>query len=145
MKKARITKRFQFEAAHCLTKHDGKCKQVHGHTYTLEVSLIGDIIENPFSPEFGMVFDFGKLGKVVRSVIDMLYDHRMLNDSLEGVYPTAENMCYELFSSISMGLTEATQDGPNRIMLEKVRLWETANSWAEVSCDMITGILGGEF
>lgn len=83
---ATIGRTFSFEAAHQLHKHHGKCKRLHGHTYSFTVFIEGRINEN------GMVIDFGELKQIVtQHVLDVL-DHTLLNDSklFDGHEPTAE-------------------------------------------------------
>ena len=115
-----VTKKFTFEAAHTLPYHEGKCKNLHGHSYRLEVSVIG-----PRDPQ-GMVIDFGNLKKAVKeAVIDKL-DHSYLNDVL-AFNPTAENMAEYIGTLLSRLI-----DNPNSgRKVEKVRLYETENSYAD--------------
>ncbi len=81
----RIRHTFDFEAAHSLPRHPGKCRGLHGHSYALTVT-----VERPVDPESGMVMDFADLeGIVRREVLDGL-DHRCVNDLMEN--PTAEYM-----------------------------------------------------
>jgi len=78
-----ITKIFTFDSAHYLPNHKGKCKNLHGHTYTLYVTIKGEIDKN------GFVVDFGDLKESIKPIIDLL-DHNYLNDILET--PTCENL-----------------------------------------------------
>lgn len=78
-----VARSFEFQAAHHLPHHPGKCHRLHGHTYRLEVRCKG-----PVDPASGMVVDFAHVRKLVEThVIDVL-DHQLLNDFLEN--PTAE-------------------------------------------------------
>ena len=61
MSKIRITKQFSFEAGHALYGYDGKCKNVHGHSYQLYVTVIGTPISDTTNVKYGMVIDFGDL------------------------------------------------------------------------------------
>lgn len=75
MSKIRITKQFTFEMAHALYGYDGKCKNIHGHSYKLDVCVIGSPIEDTENPKCGMVIDFGDLKSIVKSEIIDLMDH----------------------------------------------------------------------
>lgn len=110
----KVCKIFTFDAAHFLPNHPGKCRNLHGHTYKLEVEL-----EGPINPETGMVMDFGDLKQEVGGVLDKL-DHHYLNDIWEN--PTAEQMSIGIKNELlEMGLP-----------VNRIRLWETATSYAEV-------------
>ena len=67
--KIRITKTFDFEAAHALDGYEGKCKDIHGHSYHLETTFIGSPKEDNNQPDCGMVVDFGEVKKVVMQLI----------------------------------------------------------------------------
>ena len=142
MNKVRVTKEFNFEMAHALWNYDGACKNIHGHSYRLFVSIIGDPIEDQDNPKFGMVIDFKDLKKIVnRNVVDLL-DHSLVvfkkaeGDSLDSVkrmyekvlvfdfQPTCENLIVYIADIISKQL-------PPDLTLHSVKLYETATSYAE--------------
>jgi 6-pyruvoyltetrahydropterin/6-carboxytetrahydropterin synthase len=81
----RVRRRFRFEAAHRLPLHPGKCREMHGHSYVLLVT-----VERPVDQERGMAVDFSDLKQVVRSEVVERMDHRCVNDLMEN--PTAEHM-----------------------------------------------------
>jgi 6-pyruvoyltetrahydropterin/6-carboxytetrahydropterin synthase len=113
--RASVTRSFRFEAAHQLPWHDGACRNLHGHSYRLEVT-----VEGPIGAQ-GMVIDFGDLKAVVgRQVLDR-FDHRYLNDLFDN--PTAELIAAEIWKSL-----EAEGLGVSRI-----RLWETDTCSVEIS------------
>lgn len=113
---ASVTRIFRFEAAHRLLEHGGECNRLHGHSYELWVTVSGPLGAG------GMVMDFKDLKEAVqRAVVDVL-DHRYLND-LFAFETTAENLAHWVWER----LEEAGLRG-----LERVRLWETPNSFAEV-------------
>jgi len=85
-----ITKTFTFDSSHSLSWHKGKCKNLHGHTYKLEVSIKGELNEN------GIVMDFSDLKKIVKKIILEKYDHQHLNLFFNN--PTAEVMVDEIWS-----------------------------------------------
>ena len=73
MNKIRVSKEFDFEMAHALWDYDGACKNVHGHSYKLFVTIIGEPINEPKNPKNGMVLDFGDLKSIVNSeIVDKL-------------------------------------------------------------------------
>jgi 6-pyruvoyltetrahydropterin/6-carboxytetrahydropterin synthase len=114
--KISVTKLFEFEAAHHLPNYDGACANLHGHTYKLEVEVIGHV-----ALESGMVEDFSLLKKAVKELVIDKYDHCNLNDWFH--MPTAENMVIEIFN-----ILRKSYNG----MVTRVRLWETSTSYAEV-------------
>jgi len=75
MSTIRITKQFSFETGHALYGYDGKCKNVHGHSYKLSVTVSGKPISDNTNVKFGMVIDFGDLKKIVKEEIVDVFDH----------------------------------------------------------------------
>lgn len=139
MAKVRITKEFRFEMAHLLWKYDGLCKNIHGHSYILYVTVLGDIIDNPDDPKLGMVIDFGDLKRIVKEEIVDVLDHAIaVNDNSPHVHldqyteriirlpyqPTCENMVVDFADRIIMQL-------PQHLTLFSIKLHETATSFAE--------------
>ena len=117
--KTSITKIFTFDAAHSLPSHDGRCKNLHGHSYILEVTITGPIVQD--GPKQGMIMDFADISAIVKREIVDAWDHQFLNDILP--FPTtAENMTGECFKK----LTEAG------LPIDKIRLYETAKSFVDV-------------
>ena len=109
-----VTTCFTFEAAHTLPWHTGKCKNLHGHGYRLEVTVEGAIGDD------GMVLDFAVVEKVVEREVVARYDHTYLNDLLEN--PTAELIALDVWKRLEAAELEVTS----------IRLWETADSMVEV-------------
>lgn len=118
--KVEITRRFGFEAAHSLPNHDGKCRQLHGHAYTLEVTIAGPVTHA--GPKEGMVMDFADMTSVVETEVLKQWDHQFLND-LVAFPTTAENLAAEIFKRLKTA----------GLPLVRVRLYETVRGWAEVS------------
>src|SRR5262245_59491193 len=83
-----VVKSWSFDAAHQLLLHDGKCKKLHGHTYRMEVSVAGPIIDG--GPKTGMVIDFGDLTAIWETHIEPYVDHQFLNETLPIEHTTAE-------------------------------------------------------
>lgn len=143
MPKIRITKQFSFETGHALYGYDGKCKNVHGHSYKLNVTVIGTPINDTSNVKYGMVIDFGDLKKIVKSEIVDKFDHATvfnrntphieLAKELESrdhdvilveYQPTSENMVVDFAEKIKNRL-------PEHIKLHSLKLQETETSFAE--------------
>ena len=81
MNRIRVTKEFRFEAAHALKGYDGPCRNIHGHSYELSVTVTGIPETDTSSTKLGMVMDFGDLKRLVKREIIDQYDHALiLND-----------------------------------------------------------------
>ena len=140
----RITKEFKFEMAHALHGYDGLCKNIHGHSYKLLVTVKGDIKNDSGNAKDGMVLDFDILKSIVKPEIIKKYDHSLVlngNSShaeidlsaFEKVFflpyqPTSENLVTDFALKIKSKL-------PEGIELYKVILSETATSFAEWNCE----------
>lgn len=137
-----ITKEFSFEAAHALEGYDGPCRNIHGHSYKLSVTVAGAPVADPASPKKGMVMDFSDLKRIVKTnIIDPL-DHALIlpsdtslrigGEAGEGFskirivdyQPTSENLLIDFAAKIKELL-------PEGVSLLNLRLRETANSFAE--------------
>lgn len=143
MSKIRITKQFTFETGHALYGYDGKCKNVHGHSYKLSVTVIGEPIEDANNVKFGMVIDFGDLKKIVKTEIVDVFDHATVFNKntphvelareletrghsvlLVDYQPTSEMMVTDFADKITRQL-------PKHIALFSLKLQETDTSFAE--------------
>jgi 6-pyruvoyltetrahydropterin/6-carboxytetrahydropterin synthase len=118
----RVTKIFTFDSAHNLVNYHGKCEELHGHTYKLEVTVEG------YPDEEGMVLDFVKLKEIVNEKIIKKLDHKYLNEVL-GFNTTSENILLWMWKEL-----EEELKGPN-YKLYKLTLWETPTSFAEVTAE----------
>jgi len=125
MHQAILVKIFRFEAAHHLPGHHGKCARLHGHSYQLEVALRGPIKAACGQSDDGMVMDFADLSRIVHySIIERL-DHYDLNE-ITGIRTTAENLAHWIWDAlVRAGLPE--------VLLYRIRLWETENSYVEIT------------
>jgi 6-pyruvoyltetrahydropterin/6-carboxytetrahydropterin synthase len=110
-----VTRTFTFEAAHQLPWHTGKCRNLHGHSYRLEVTVEGPIGDH------GIVVDFADIKDVVERDVVAVYDHCYLNDLLDN--PTAELLATEIWKTV-----EAAD-----LAVSRIRLWETADSFVEIA------------
>jgi len=117
--KTSVVKSFTFEAAHALPNHDGKCKNLHGHSYRLEVFVEGPIQTS--GPGEGMVMDFARLSEVVEREIVIQWDHQYLNDVVTFV-TTAELLAEEVFRRLASA----------GISVSRIELWETPKARAVV-------------
>jgi 6-pyruvoyltetrahydropterin/6-carboxytetrahydropterin synthase len=138
----RITKEFKFEMAHALMGYDGPCRDIHGHSYELRVTVAGHPIADENNPKLGMVMDFGDLKKIVRETVIDIFDHALvlnkkmppaLTDELNKHFgriilldyqPTSELMIIDFAEKIKSRL-------PRNIQLKHLLLRETVTSYAE--------------
>jgi 6-pyruvoyltetrahydropterin/6-carboxytetrahydropterin synthase len=138
----RVTKVFTFDMAHALFGYDGPCKNIHGHTYKLSVTLIGVPMEDSSNPKEGMVIDFTDFKKIVKDEVIDVFDHTLvlkantphakikgLTDNFERVMftkyqPSCENLLVDMLHRIQLKL-------PSYLKLNNVRLEETPTSYAE--------------
>jgi len=113
-----------FDAAHYLPLHKGKCKQLHGHTWTVEAFVITRELN-----EEDMVVDFAMLKEFLDEVLSE-FDHSCLNDSLfVRAQPTAENLCQTIYVKLSDKLEKKFDR--KKLLLKSVRVWESEDSYAE--------------
>ena len=146
MAKIRLTKEFHYEMSHVLWNYEGLCSNIHGHSYTLFVTIVGEPIKDKNNPKLGMVIDFGDLKKIVKEVIIDMLDHAFVvskdapTDLLKQVpqmfhkmvvvdyQPTCENMIIDFASRIEKKL-------PKYVRLFSLKLHETPTSFAEWYAD----------
>lgn len=119
-----LTKCVHFEAAHDLPGHQGKCAQLHGHSYVLEVSIRGLIKQAPGQSDDGMVMDFQDLSEIIQRAVLMRLDHRYLNEVI-GERTTAENVAHWIWNALLQGGLSAH--------LYRLRLWETKTGYVEIT------------
>ena len=139
----RLTKEFSFETGHALFGYDGKCRNIHGHSYKLAVTVVGRPIEEVGHKKLGMVIDFGDLKKIVREEVVDPFDHATVFNRntphvelakdlearghkviLADYQPTCENMVQDFAKRIRERL-------PDEIQLHALKLRETATAYAE--------------
>ena len=143
MARIRLTKEFSFESAHALDGYDGLCREIHGHSYRLFVTIKGEPVSEEGNPKLGMVIDFGDLKRIVNGeIVDRLDHSFVLRDSEQNVelkamlgakfskvvlvdyQPTCENMLADFAERLQRAL-------PANVQLYSLRLHETATSYAE--------------
>lgn len=138
----KITKQFSFEMAHALRNYDGLCRNIHGHSYKMDITLAGHPLHDESSPKNGMVMDFGDLKRLVNEEIISLLDHALvLNDKTDAqlvealkqnyekivivdFQPTTENLLNFIADKLKTKLSE-------RVKLTRIRLRETDTSYAD--------------
>lgn len=139
----RITKQFTFETGHALYGYDGKCRNVHGHSYKLSVTVIGQPITDKNHVKYGMVIDFTDLKAIVKEEVVDQFDHATVFNKntphvelakeleqrghhviLVDYQPTSENLVIDYAERIKNRL-------PQNIQLFSLRLQETESSYAE--------------
>ena len=142
-KKIRVTKQFKFETGHALYGYDGLCKNVHGHSYKLDVTVIGMPITDSKHVKNGMVIDFGDLKAIVNqeivnpfdhaTVLNVSTPHKEIADEMENrghkiirvnYQPTSEMMVLDFAEKLKSKL-------PQHLELYSLKLRETATAFAE--------------
>ncbi|MBS4097065.1 MAG: 6-carboxytetrahydropterin synthase QueD [Sulfuricella sp.] len=143
-----ITRRLEFDAGHRIPNHQSQCRHLHGHRYAIEITLSGQIIQASGAPEEGMVMDFSEVKAIAQSRLVDVWDHAFLvyagdktvvdflrtlpgHKTVElGCVPTAENLAAEAFRILDPAFRDTFG---NQLRLERVRLFETPNNWADAA------------
>lgn len=99
-----------FSAAHLLKSYEGKCRALHGHTWGIEIAIKGNTLDSR-----NILLDFAVVKGNLQSVLDAMFDHRFLNDSLEESNPTAEFIAQVLFNTMKLSYTG----------LKSITIWES--------------------
>lgn len=141
-----ITRRLEFDAGHRIPNHNSQCRHLHGHRYAIEITLSGQVVSAEGVSEQGMVMDFSDVKTVANETLVRHWDHAFLvyrGDSavvaflatLPGhktvvldVVPTAENLAAEAFRMLDAAYVDTYG---NQLRLERVRIYETPNNWAD--------------
>lgn len=121
-KRVLVSKEFTFDAAHHLHDYEGKCKNLHGHTYKVIFGISG------YNDSRGLTIDFGDIKEIWKSKIEIHLDHRYLNETLPLMNTTAENMVVWIYEKMAESLLGLNYNGAR---VEFVRLYETPTSYAE--------------
>lgn len=142
MAKIRVTKEFTFEMAHALWNYDGPCKNIHGHSYKLWTTVIGEPESDKKNIKYGMVIDFGDLKRIIKKKIIDRFDHTVvvcknaphhLLSNIEQMFdkyevtpyqPTCENLVTDFANILIPEL-------PDNVKLHHLKLFETETSYAE--------------
>jgi 6-pyruvoyltetrahydropterin/6-carboxytetrahydropterin synthase len=146
----RITRRLEFDAGHRIPNHESRCRHLHGHRYALEVTLAGEPMTTPGAAQQGMLMDFSEVRAIAQREVVDAWDHaflawredRVVLDFLATLPqhrtvifdepPTAEHLAQAAFRALDRAYTNRYGNG---LRLERVRLYETPNCWADVDRD----------
>jgi len=148
-----ITRRLEFDAGHRIPDHLSQCRHLHGHRYAIEITLSGDIIQAAGQADTGMVMDFSEIKSLAKTHLVDAWDHaflayrgdRPIVDFLASLpdhktvlldcIPTAENLAALAYATLAE-VYQGTYG--NRLRLERVRLFETPNCWADARYDVFS-------
>jgi len=146
----RITRRIEFDAGHRIPNHESRCQHLHGHRYALEVTLSGEPISASGDPRQGMLMDFAEVRAIAQRELVDAWDHAFLawreDHAVLGFLrtlpghrtvtfdcpPTAEHLAHAAFRVLERAYTDRYG---NHLRLERVRLYETPNCWADAVRD----------
>lgn len=125
-KRVLVSKEFTFDASHHLHCYEGKCKNLHGHTYKVIFGISG------FVDDRGLMMDFGDIKEIWKNEIEIYLDHRYLNETLPPMNTTAENIVVWIYEKMKEAMEkEENKDRFIGARVEFVRLFETPTSYAE--------------
>ena len=143
-----ITRRLEFDAGHRIPDHDSQCRHLHGHRYAIEITLSGPVVKADGRSNNGMVMDFSLIKSLAREYVVDRWDHAFLvyrgdepvvgllaalpghNTVVLDVVPTAENLAAIAFSTLAPIFR---QHYGNLLRLERIRIYETPNCWADAT------------
>lgn len=142
-----ITRKLEFDAGHRIPDHNSQCRNLHGHRYTLEITLTGGVIAQDGQSDNGMIMDFSDVKKLAKAALVDVWDHAFLvyekdvkvRDFLDSLpdhktvvlplVPTVENLARIAFETLKKVYADNFGTG---LMLHKIKLFETPNCWAEI-------------
>jgi 6-pyruvoyltetrahydropterin/6-carboxytetrahydropterin synthase len=143
-----ITRKLEFDAGHRIPDHKSQCRNLHGHRYTLEITLVGAVIKEEGSSDNGMIMDFSDVKALAKQHLVDVWDHAFLayekdtvvREFLESIpdhktviidcIPTVENLAQTAFNILKAAYQDRYGTG---LRLHKLVLHETPNCWAEIS------------
>ena len=120
-KRVGVVKEFTFDAAHHLHAYEGKCKNLHGHTYKAVIHFSGIV------NEIGIVVDFGDIKRIFKERIESQLDHQYLNEVLPPMNTTAENMIVWIWEELYKEIQKMNNP---YLRVEEITLYETPTSYA---------------
>ncbi|MFA7239453.1 MAG: 6-carboxytetrahydropterin synthase QueD [Sulfuricellaceae bacterium] len=145
-----ITRRLEFDAGHRIPNHQSQCRHLHGHRYAIEITLSGETIKTVGASDEGMVMDYSEVKAIAQRYVVEVWDHAFLVYNGDAVVadflrslpghktveldfvPTAENLAAAAFRILDGAYRDAYG---TRLRLERVRLYETPNNWADATRD----------
>ena len=143
-----ITRKLEFDAGHRIPDHKSQCRNLHGHRYTLEITLVGEVIEEEGSSDNGMTMDFSDVKALAKAHLVDVWDHAFLvyaKDTAVRTFlasipdhktvvidkiPTVENLARTAFDTLRTVYHDRYGTG---LRLQKLVLHETPNCWAEIT------------
>ena len=143
-----ITRKLEFDAGHRIPDHKSQCRNLHGHRYTIEITLVGEVIEEEGSSDNGMLMDFADVKSLAHQHLVDIWDHAFIvyekdipvRDFLAGIpdhktvvinkIPTVENLARTAFDILKPVYWDRFGTG---LKLHKLVLHETPNCWAEIT------------
>ncbi len=143
-----ITRKLEFDAGHRIPDHKSQCRNLHGHRYTLEITLVGEVIDVEGSSDNGMIMDFSDIKTLAKQHLVDVWDHAFLvyekdekvREFLESIpghktvvinrIPTVENLAQTAFEILNAAYVDRYGTG---LRLHKLVLHETPNCWAEIT------------
>jgi 6-pyruvoyltetrahydropterin/6-carboxytetrahydropterin synthase len=145
-----ITRKLEFDAGHRIPDHKSQCRNLHGHRYTLEITLVGAVIEEEGSSDNGMIMDFSDVKTLAKQHLVDVWDHAFLAYEKDTAVleflaslpnhktvvidriPTVENLARTAFDILNSVFRDRYGTG---LRLQKLVLHETPNCWAEITAD----------
>ena len=139
-----ITRKLEFDAGHRIPDHKSQCRNLHGHRYTLEITLVGEVIEEEGSSDNGMIMDFSDVKALAKEHLVDVWDHAFLVYAKDNAVrsflatipdhkiPTVENLASTAFNTLCTVYQDRYGTG---LRLQKLVLHETPNCWAEITAD----------
>ena len=145
-----ITRKLEFDAGHRIPDHKSQCRNLHGHRYTLEITLVGEVIEEEGSSDNGMIMDFSDVKALAKEHLVDVWDHAFLVYAKDNAVrsflatipdhktvvidkiPTVENLASTAFATLRTVYQDRYGTG---LRLQKLVLHETPNCWAEITAD----------
>ena len=145
-----ITRKLEFDAGHRIPDHKSQCRNLHGHRYTLEITLVGQVIEEEGSSDNGMIMDFSDVKALAKAYLVDVWDHAFLVYAKDNAVrsflstipdhktvvidkiPTVENLASTAFDTLRTVYQDRYGTG---LRLQKLVLHETPNCWAEITAD----------
>lgn len=118
-----VTKIFTFDAAHFIQDYVGKCNDLHGHTYRLEITVKGP------RDRRGIVVDFTDLKRIYKEFYEAVLDHKFLNETLPTVNTTAENIAVWFYNYWA----EVVSPHYPEVFPERIRIWETPTAYVTLT------------
>ncbi|PJC20960.1 MAG: 6-carboxytetrahydropterin synthase QueD [Comamonadaceae bacterium CG_4_9_14_0_8_um_filter_57_21] len=143
-----ITRKLEFDAGHRIPDHKSQCRNLHGHRYTLLITLTGEVVQQDGNSDNGMVMDFADIKALANAHLVNLWDHAFIvyahdtpvRQFLESLpdhktvvidrVPTVENL-----AKIAFDILQPVYHGRygQQLALTRVTLYETPNCWAEIN------------